>query len=139
MRFLKKIVLGVVVYWVIFVLLMIITFFIKGMVPDTLIQYALGGGVIELVVTALIELFKPWAESKVKQDIDADDGLIFIDIGDDDDEPDIRSGESGSVSDGRSGSDLCSPLAEDAHQCGETEHRNDDRGSGSESGTADHE
>ena len=138
MRFLKKIVLGVVVYWVIFVLLMIITFFIKGMVPDTLIQYALGGGVIELVVTALIELFKPWAESKVQQDIDADDGLIFIDMGDDDDEPDIRRSESSGVSDSGSGGDLCSPLVEDTHQCGAAEYGNPDRGVSGPGSTADH-
>ena len=84
MRFLKKIVLGVVIYWVCFVLLMIITFFIKSDVPDTLIQYALGGSVIELVITALIELFKPWAESKVKQDID--DGLMLIDLEEEDED-----------------------------------------------------
>lgn len=139
MRFLKKIVIGVVVYWVIFVLLMIITFFIKGMVPDTLIQYALGGGVIELVVTALIELFKPWAESKVQQDIDADDGLIFIDMGDDDDEPDIRRSESSGVPDSGSGGDQCTPLVEDAHQCGAAEHGDPDRGVSGQGGTADHE
>ena len=65
MRFLKKIVLGVVIYWVCFVLVMTITYWVKSGVPDTLIQYALGGGVVELVITALIELVKPVVERKI--------------------------------------------------------------------------
>ena len=90
MRFLKKIVLGVVIYWVCFVVLMIITFFVKDNVPDTLITYALGGGVIELVVTAVIELLKPLGESKVQQAIDEDEELILMDIKEsENDEPDL--------------------------------------------------
>lgn len=86
MRFLKKIVIGVVVYWVIFVLLMIITFFVKGMVPDTLIQYALGGGAVELVITALIELVKPVVERQVaKEEEQEDEDLLLLDWEDIDD------------------------------------------------------
>lgn len=51
-----KIVTGVCVYWITFVLLCFITFWVKGAVPDTLIQYGLGGGAVELVLTAIIEI-----------------------------------------------------------------------------------
>ena len=46
----------VMVYWIAFVIAMIVIFCIKDSVPDTLIQYALGGGAVELVCTALIEI-----------------------------------------------------------------------------------
>lgn len=58
MRMLKKIVIGIFLYWLIFVTVMIVIFCIKSSVPDTLIQYALGGGAIELLATSLIEIFK---------------------------------------------------------------------------------
>ena len=58
MRMLKKIVIGILLYWLIFVTAMIVIFCIKSSVPDTLIQYALGGGAIELLATSLIEIFK---------------------------------------------------------------------------------
>ena len=47
---------GVLIYWVLFVLTAWVTFWIKDTVPDTLIQYGLGGSALELVVTALIEI-----------------------------------------------------------------------------------
>lgn len=53
-----RFVIGVMVYWVLFVTVMTVVFCFKGIVPDTLIQYALGGGAIELVCTALIEIMK---------------------------------------------------------------------------------
>lgn len=58
MRMLKKIVIGILLYWLIFVTVMVVIFCIKSSVPDTLIQYALGGGAIELLATSLIEIFK---------------------------------------------------------------------------------
>lgn len=49
------IVMGIFIYWVTFVIVSFITFWIKGSVPDTLIQYGLGGGAIELFLAAWIE------------------------------------------------------------------------------------
>lgn len=49
------IVMGIFIYWVAFVIVSFITFWIKGSVPDTLIQYGLGGGAIELFLAAWIE------------------------------------------------------------------------------------
>lgn len=68
MRMLKKIVIGIFLYWLIFVTVMVVIFCIKSSVPDTLIQYALGGGAIELLATSLIEIFKH------KYDLSAGDG-----------------------------------------------------------------
>ena len=51
-----KIVRGVLIYWIIFVSLAWVTFWIKDSVPDTLIQYGLGGGAVELIVSGLIEI-----------------------------------------------------------------------------------
>lgn len=53
-----KIVKGVLIYWIIFVLIAWITFWIKDSVPDTLIQYGLGGGAVELIITGSIEIFR---------------------------------------------------------------------------------
>ena len=53
-----RFVIAVMVYWLLFVITMTIIFCVKNMVPDTLIQYGLGGGAIELVCTALIEIMK---------------------------------------------------------------------------------
>lgn len=49
-------VLGVFLYIIIFVSLAWITFWIKGEVPDSLIEFGLGGGVVELGLTAAIEI-----------------------------------------------------------------------------------
>ena len=51
-----RIVKGVLIYWVIFVIVAWVTFWIKDSVPDTLIQYGLGGGAVELLITGLIEI-----------------------------------------------------------------------------------
>ena len=64
-----RFVIGVMVYWVLFVTVMTVVFCFKGIVPDTLIQYALGGGAIELVCTALIEIVKE-REGKKKDERD---------------------------------------------------------------------
>lgn len=64
-----KFVICVMVYWLLFVVVMTIIFCFKGIVPDTLIQYGLGGGAIELVCTALIEIMKD-REGKKKDERD---------------------------------------------------------------------
>ena len=48
---------AVFVYWILFVIVAWITFWIKDSVPDSLIQYGLGGGAIELACSAVIEIF----------------------------------------------------------------------------------
>ena len=47
---------GVFAYWIIFVATMTVIYCVKGSVPDTLIQYGLGGGAVELVVAGAIEI-----------------------------------------------------------------------------------
>lgn len=49
---------GVLIYWIVFVSLAWITFWVKDSVPDTLIQYGLGGGAVELLITGAIEIFR---------------------------------------------------------------------------------
>ena len=53
---LDKIVRGVLIYWLVFVGLSWVTFWIKGSLPDTLVQYGLGGGAVELMITGFIEI-----------------------------------------------------------------------------------
>ena len=53
-----KIVRGVLIYWIVFVLIAWITFWVKDSVPDTLIQYGLGGGAVELMITGAIEIMR---------------------------------------------------------------------------------
>lgn len=53
---LDKIVKGVCIYWCVFVAVAWITFWVKDSVPDTLIQYGLGGGAVELIVSGVIEI-----------------------------------------------------------------------------------
>ena len=59
-----KIVRGVLIYWIVFVILCFVTFWIKGEEPVTLITYGLGGSAIELVITAVIEI----SRDKYKKD-----------------------------------------------------------------------
>lgn len=49
---------GVLIYWIVFVAVAWITFWTKDSVPDTLVQYGLGGGAVELLVTGAIEIFR---------------------------------------------------------------------------------
>ena len=49
---------GILIYWVLFVIVAWVTFWIKDSVPDTLVQYGLGGGAVELLVTGAIEIFR---------------------------------------------------------------------------------
>ena len=67
-----RFVIAVMVYWVAFVIVMIVIFCIKNMVPDTLIQYGLGGGAIELVCTALIEIMKERREKNERDNLHGD-------------------------------------------------------------------
>lgn len=53
-----KIVKGVCIYWILFVITAWVTFWIKDSVPDTLIQYGLGGGAVELLISGAIEIFR---------------------------------------------------------------------------------
>lgn len=53
-----RIVRGVLIYWVVFVTVAWVTFWVKDSVPDTLIQYGLGGGAVELLVTGAIEIMR---------------------------------------------------------------------------------
>lgn len=53
-----RIVRGVLIYWIVFVSVAWVTFWVKDSVPDTLIQYGLGGGAVELLVTGAIEIFR---------------------------------------------------------------------------------
>lgn len=51
-----KIVRGVLIYWVLFVSVAWVTYWVKDSVPDTLIQYGLGGGAVELLISGAIEI-----------------------------------------------------------------------------------
>lgn len=53
-----RIVKGVCIYWVLFVIVAWVTYWVKDGVPDTLIQYGLGGGAVELFITGAIEIFR---------------------------------------------------------------------------------
>ena len=53
-----KIVRGVLIYWVVFVVVAWVTFWVKDSVPDTLVQYGLGGGAVELLITGMIEIMR---------------------------------------------------------------------------------
>jgi hypothetical protein len=53
---LDKIVAGVLLYWILFVFVGWISWFTTGGVPDTLVQAGLGGGALELAMTAAIEI-----------------------------------------------------------------------------------
>ena len=53
-----RIVKGVLIYWIVFVCVAWVTFWVKNSVPDTLVQYGLGGGAVELLVTGVIEIMR---------------------------------------------------------------------------------
>lgn len=53
-----KIVKGVCIYWVTFIAIAWITFWVKDSVPDSLIQFGLGGGAVELLISGAIEIFR---------------------------------------------------------------------------------
>lgn len=49
----------------VFIVTMIVTFWVKGAVPDTLIQYVLGAGGVEAFLLAGIKISKVLTEAKV--------------------------------------------------------------------------
>lgn len=51
-----RIVKAVLIYWVCFIITAWVTFWVKDSVPDTLIQYGLGGGAVELLITGVLEI-----------------------------------------------------------------------------------
>lgn len=51
-----------------FIVTMIVTFWVKGSVPDTLIQYTLGAGSVEAMLTAGIKISKVRAGEGVGSD-----------------------------------------------------------------------
>lgn len=51
------IIIGTFIYIFLFVVMAWVTYYLKGDVPDVLIQYGLGGGTFELVLSAAIEIF----------------------------------------------------------------------------------
>ena len=53
-----RIVRGVLVYWVVFVIVAWVTFWVKDSIPDTLVTAGLGGGDVELLITGAIEIFR---------------------------------------------------------------------------------
>lgn len=55
---LTKIVKGILIYWILFVVATFVTFWFKGSIPDTLVQVGLGGGAFELLCTTVIEVVK---------------------------------------------------------------------------------
>lgn len=59
-----RIVRGVCIYWITFVSVAWITFWVKDSVPDTLIQFGLGGGAVELLITGAIEIFRDFHSRK---------------------------------------------------------------------------
>ena len=59
-----RIVKGVCIYWILFVITAWVTFWIKDNVPDTLIQYGLGGGAVELLISGAIEIFRDFHSRK---------------------------------------------------------------------------
>lgn len=53
-----RIVKGVLIYWVVFVIVAWVTFWVKDAIPDTLVTAGLGGGAVELLITGAIEIFR---------------------------------------------------------------------------------
>ena len=94
-----RFVIAVMVYWTTFVVAMTVIFCFKGTVPDTLIQYGLGGGAIELVCTALIEIVKE-REGKKKDERD-----------------NLHSGKTGGSDTGIVGDNVSDPVAPDIGGC----------------------
>lgn len=63
-----KIVRGVLIYWVVFVAIAWVTFWIKDSIPDTLVQYGLGGGAVELLITGAIEIMRDRINKEARHD-----------------------------------------------------------------------
>lgn len=81
---LTKIIRGVLIYWIIFVAVSWAAFFTRGSVPDTLIQYGLGGGCAELICGAVIEIAKHYVNNKFTKEEkgEDDDGIELFSFND---------------------------------------------------------
>ena len=76
-----KIVACVLLYYFAFVVVAWVAYFVTGGIPDTLVSVGLGGGVIELVATACIEILSNGRKkNETPADIDESDSM--------DDDPD---------------------------------------------------
>ena len=74
---LDGIVAGVLLYWIAFVAVAWVCYFVKDGIPDTLVQVGLGGGAVELVATAAIEILsnrRRQAETPENQEGTGEDG-----------------------------------------------------------------
>ena len=65
-----RIVKGVCIYWVTFVIVAWITFWVKNSVPDSLIQYGLGGGAVELFISGAIEICRDLIPRRHEDEMD---------------------------------------------------------------------
>ncbi len=63
-----RIVKGVCIYWVTFVIVAWITFWVKDSVPDSLIQFGLGGGAVELLISGGIEIARDLIPRRKEED-----------------------------------------------------------------------
>lgn len=63
---LDQIITGVFIYWIAFITVMIVIFCVKDSVPDTLVQYGLGGGAVELLISGFIEVIKTKIYAKLQ-------------------------------------------------------------------------
>lgn len=68
-----RIVRGVLIYWVLFVCVGWITYWVKDSVPDSLVQYGLGGGAVELLITGVIEIARDLINKEDKKDGEIDE------------------------------------------------------------------
>lgn len=59
------------IYFLVFVIISYITFWVKGSIPDTLVQFGLGGGSVELICSAVIQ----YAKKKYEGERGDDDGI----------------------------------------------------------------
>ena len=62
-----KVIIVMGVFAALFIVTMIVTFWVKGAVPDTLIQYTLGAGGVEAFLLAGIKISKVLTEAKDKK------------------------------------------------------------------------
>lgn len=69
----NKVLLCLGIFVFIFVVTMIVTFWVRGSVPDTLIQYTLGAGGIEALALAGIRISKTWSGEKTAEENETDE------------------------------------------------------------------
>lgn len=61
------------IYWVLFVCVAWITYWVKDSVPDSLVQYGLGGGAVELLISGVIEIARDLINKEDKKDGEIDE------------------------------------------------------------------